>query len=496
VALELTATDVIGVSGPPLPQVSPARPGELSVAGQASTYSSAGAARFDAELRRLERNVFARRMASARAARSSQLSRSVAGSGSLAAVPAVGDVVTYNTAQAPCSAPTMRTGTVKVVSTRAVIVADNANPAGGFTDAEYAEIAAQFDSFVHPTITQNFGSAVDIDANGSRSVIFYTRAVNELTPAGSQSVVGGFFHPRDLFPKAGPDPSSNCATSNEAEMFYMLVPDPNGEVNTNIRTKASVRRSTVGVLGHEYQHLINASRRIYVNNATSFEEVWLNEGLSHIAEELLFYAASGLTPRQNITLTTLRSSQTILDAVNAYQISNFGRLIEYVEDPEARSPYANDDELATRGATWQLLRYAADRSTAAQQSIWFNLANSRSAGITNFVAVFGTDFSPLVREWATAQYTDDAVTTPAVHQHPSWHFRSILPALVNSTTPPPYPLRTRSLVAGTLLSLTLSGGSAAYLRFGVGSGATGRITSTSSGAAVPANVSMTVVRVK
>src|SRR5918999_1150550 len=111
----------------------------------------------------------------------------------------------------------------------------------------------------------------------------------------------------------------------------------------------------------------------------------------------MFYRASGLAPKLNITLQTLRSSQTILDAVNAYQVSNFGRLIEYLEDPEARSPYANDDELATRGATWQLLRYAADRSTAAQQTIWRDLANSKSAGIANFTTVFGGEFLGLVR---------------------------------------------------------------------------------------------------
>jgi uncharacterized protein YjdB len=500
VALEFNGTNITGVSGPPLPQVAPATPGGLSIASDASLQANAGAARLDAELRRMERSVFGRRMPSARATYSRRPSASVAGSGSLAAVPAVGDVVTYNTARTACSNASVRTGTVKVVSTRAVIVADNANPSGGFTDTEYADIAAQFDNFVHPLIVQTFGAPVDIDANGSRSVIFYTRAVNELTPAGSQSVIGGFFHPRDLFPRVGPDPNSSaddCATSNEAEMFYMLVPDPTGEVNTNVRTKESVRRTTVGVLGHEFQHLTNASRRLYVNNATSFEEVWLNEGLSHIAEELMFYSASGLAPRQNITLTTLRSSQTILDAVNAYQVSNFGRLIEYLKDPEARTPYASDDALATRGATWQLLRYSADRSTTAQQTLWFNLANSPNAGVTNFTAVFGGDFAALVRDWATAQYTDDAVSPlSAAHQHPSWHYRSVLPALLNSTSPPPYPLKTRPITAGTPLSLTLGGGSAAYLRFGVAEGATGRVTSTSSGAALPAALSVVLVRMK
>src|SRR5918999_2116048 len=131
----------------------------------------------------------------------------------------------------------------------------------------------------------------------------------------------------------------------------------------------------------------------------------------------MFYRASGLAPKLNITLQTLRSSQTILDAVNAYQVSNFGRLIEYVEDPEAHSPYANDDELATRGATWQLLRYAADRSTRPQQALWNDLANSRNSGSTNFTAVLG-EFLSMVRDWATAQYTDDAVAqAPATLQH-------------------------------------------------------------------------------
>jgi uncharacterized protein YjdB len=496
VALEFNATNISGVTGPPLPHIAPASPGELLVAGSVSFRGDAGAARFDTELRRLERDLFASRMPSARMKRSLRPSASASGSGSLAAVPAVGDVVTYNTSRTSCTGADPRTGRVVAVSTRAVIVADNANPAGGFTDAEYADIGTQFDNFVYPLMAQTFGTPVDIDANGSRSIIFYTRAVNELTPAGSQSVIGGFFHPRDLFPKTAPNPNDACPTSNEAEMFYMLVPDPNGEVNANVRTKESVLRVTVGVLGHEFQHLINASRRIYVNNATSFEEVWLNEGLSHIAEELMFYNASGLAPRQNITLTTLRSSPTILNAVNAYQVSNLGRLIQYLEGPEARSPYASDDELATRGATWQLLRYAADRSTTAQQTLWFNLANSRNAGITNFTAVFGGDFLSLVRDWATAQYTDDAVTTPGVHQHPSWHFRSILPVLINSTSPPPYPLETRSLTAGTTASLTLRGGSPAYLRFGVPGGATGSITSTSSGAALPGAVSATLVRTR
>ena len=96
---------------------------------------------------------------------------------------------------------------------------------------------------------------------------------------------------------------TDCVTaSNEGEMFYMPVPDPNKTINANYADKAILASGNLAVLVHEFQHLINAGRRIYVNNASSFEEVWLNEGLSHIAEELLYYRISGNSPRSNIDL--------------------------------------------------------------------------------------------------------------------------------------------------------------------------------------------------
>src|SRR5205814_2024452 len=93
-------------------------------------------------------------------------------------------------------------------------------------------------------------------------------------------------------------------------------------------TKNFVSHLTVSTTAHEFQHLINASRRLYVNTtATDFEEVWLNEGLSHVAEELLFYNQSaGLAPRMDIDTLKLRLSQKNIDAYNFDQFSNFGRL--------------------------------------------------------------------------------------------------------------------------------------------------------------------------
>jgi hypothetical protein len=203
-------------------------------------------------------------------------------------VPSVGDLMNLNVAQGCSGALDTRVGQVRSIGQHVIVVSDTANPPGGFTTAQYDSIALEFDSLAYAVDTTSFGGPTDLDTN-QRVVAFYTRAVNELSPPASSVVVLGFFTARDLFSSA----PASYPRSNEGEMFYMLVPDPTGAVNSNVRTVSFVRGSTVGTMAHELQHLINASRRIYENGTWSglLEEVWLNEGLSHIAEELVFYRA-------------------------------------------------------------------------------------------------------------------------------------------------------------------------------------------------------------
>src|SRR6185436_5881685 len=130
-----------------------------------------------------------------------------------------------------------------------------------------------------------------------------------------------------------------------------------------------------------------------------FEEVWLNEGLSHIAEELLYYRMSGNAPLQNIDATRVRSSQVQVSAFNDNQSQNFGRLSSYLAAPSMNSPFAMVDGLEMRGAIWQLLRYAADQKGGDQRATWHALVNARTNGQTNFNAVFG-DIIRTTRNWA------------------------------------------------------------------------------------------------
>jgi hypothetical protein len=214
--------------------------------------------------------------------------------------------------------------------------------------------------------------------------------------------------------------------------------------------------------------LINASRRLYVNNADDFEVVWLNEGLSHIAEELLFYREAGLSPRSNINASTIRSSTRALDAFNNDQSANASRYIEYLSDPTTNSPLRMDDSLATRGATWDFLRYAADRKVGSggnEAAVWQALVNSSANGVVNLRTVFSSDLGGWLRDWSVSQYTDDAVgNLSPEYTQPSWNWHSILLALGPGGIPYPLPVQTLP-AAGT--TGTLIPGSSAYYRFAV-----------------------------
>jgi hypothetical protein len=407
--------------------------------------------------------------------------------------PHVGDQIQLNAnPTAPCINPEVRTGRVAVITRHAIVVADTANPPGGFTDADYNYFGATFDTLIYPVDTRNFGESSDIDGNG-RAILFFTSAVNTLTGPNKNSFVGGFFFSRDLFPRSDISGAPTCETSNVAEMFYLLVPDPAGTINENVRTVDFVRQVTPGTLAHEFQHLINASRHLYVSRATSFEDVFLDEGLAHIAEELTFYAASGLTPRGNISEPTLQSSQSVSDAFDRFGVDNMRRFREFLLDPSGNSPYALNANLATRGATWSFLRYAADRIGGDDSSLWLGLANPPPGihGMLNLEHVIGPDVSTWVRDWSIANYADDLI--PGVlptNGHPSWNFRSVI-AAVNGGE---FPLAAEPLDGAAISSVMISDGSAAYLRFGVGPGVTGGARITSRGTEPPNGFYLSLIR--
>jgi hypothetical protein len=211
-----------------------------------------------------------------------------------------------------------------------------------------------------------FGEPTDLDGNG-RVILFFTRGVNEKAPAGGTGFVAGYFWAGDLFPA---EPGGNieaCPSSNEGEILYLAI--PTSLVGAPVSLERLVRITST-TAGHELQHLLNTGRRIYANGAQRGEETWLNEGLSVIAEELLFYASTGLSPGANLDADQLGGDPAIEDAFERFAQENIGRFNLHIQIARLSSPLGRDG-FETRGASWAFLRYAADRDPGLFSSaVW------------------------------------------------------------------------------------------------------------------------------
>ena len=414
----------------------------------------------------------------------------------------VGDIIRLNAnANVGCTRPDTRVGRVAAVGIRAIAVADTGNPSGGYTDADYASIVATFDTLVYPLDTTAFGAPSNISAYG-KIVLFYTRNVNAQTPSAANYTVGGFFFARDLYPKTARGGLAGCTASNQQEMFYLLVPDPSGTINQNRRSKEQVTLLNLGTIAHEFQHLINASRRLYSTpNAVASEEAWLDEGLSHVAEELLFFRITGYTSRQNLTLTDINRQS---GHFTNYASQNFSRFYTFLTSPETNSPYAPNDSLATRGAIWNFLRFSAGRQGAGGEAGFFRaLVNSPTAGFTNLNNALGGQIGDYLRDWAVSTIADDYSTAltaalSSAYVLPAWNFRNIYPGLrfFGGATLGVYPIAARSLTSNVTQRIALAGGTSSYVRFSVPNGGNALLTLSSNGSAVPGSLRYAIVRLR
>ena len=355
--------------------------------------------------------------------------------------------------------------------------------------------------------TANLGAVSDVDNNGG-VIVFYTRKLNELSPPASSQFVLGLFQQRDLFAAA------SCGGSNQGELLYMAVPDSTGAVNSNVRTQSLVYGQAGPTLVHHYQHLLNASRRLYFNGAAPLEALWLDEALSWSMQELVFYSTSvGLAPRGNIqlsTLTTGPSASVRVAAFNTYQNPIYGAMRSFFYQvgasngskrlgPLRQTPFTvssgavSHDVLAQNFAmAHTFLRYALDRKNTGDAALFNALVNTSQTGLANLQAVLNVDLDLWTRDFLTAVYTDDAVAgVTAEYTTPSWNYRSVFGGLGG------FPLAVDNPANTTPITLPLGfGGGARYERFGIAAGQTATLTLTNGGSPAAAPASIAVVRTK
>jgi hypothetical protein len=297
--------------------------------------------------------------------------------------------------------------TAEYVGLHAAIYLDDSLPAGGFSAADIQQVGQQFDTDLYPVDHQAFGNESDVDNNGV-VIILLTPKVNALVakPACNDAFITGFFFGADL------DPIYR-ASYNNGEVFYGMVPDPAGTVSCAYSTSLVRRLITVTFI-HEFQHMISFNQHALVRSGDT-EVLWLNEALSHLAEELggMHYDSLGVD-----------------STASRFYIGNLYNAAKYMHDPLLWTPVTETSpgELAERGALWLFVRYLTDRfGTQVPRA----LVNTSLLGRANVEAATGATFADLVGRWALALYVSDlpGFAAPADLKFSLWHFRTTFGSL-------------------------------------------------------------------
>jgi hypothetical protein len=388
----------------------------VTLGGSSVTFAAADAApqptaeSFDTRLRAFERELVARGLVARGLAPGTQ-----ARAAQLMAQPAVGSRrdfwVIKNTDALPDATRDdfdRVTATLEFVGTHTLLYVDNAAPSPGLTDSDLEELGHLYDEILYESDVDFFGEPTDFD-NNDRVIILLTPTVNKLTERGANGVIVGFFFGLDLL-----DPGSSgcdiCEFSNDGELFYGLVPDTEG-IYSDPRERTRVLEVLPGVMIHETEHMINFRYKVFVHGQ-EIEELWLSEGLAHMAEELGGDEADAAGDPE---------------AADDLYLSNFGRAADYLEDPGANSltVVSGGGTLGERGAAWLFLRWIAEQYG---DFIFRDIVAAAPNGVANIEAQTGEDFFRLYADWAVAVWADD-LNIPGLadrYQFPKWQLRSIL----------------------------------------------------------------------
>lgn len=339
-------------------------------------------------------------------------------------------------------------GEVKYVGDHAVIYQDLDTPTGGFTDADFNEMGQLFDAELYEVTTKAFGAESDLDRNG-HLLILLTPLVNGLTEKSQcdESFITGFFFPIDIDPKYAED-----VRSNQAEIFYSMVPDPSGSVTCQ-HTVEKVERLVPVTFVHELQHMINFSQHVIVRAGNS-ERTWLNEAMSHISEELAALHFEALGDNERFT---------------RFAINNLFNAYQYLKDPEQHFLMyrLGTGTIEERGAGWLFLRWVVDRFG---DSVLRRLAETSQVGTANVAAATGEPMPQLLSEWFLANYVSDhpdVAQIPEAVSYRTWDFRTLYnslheqdPGLFDRI----FPLEPVEFADGVFdVSGTLRSGSGAYI---------------------------------
>lgn len=250
-----------------------------------------------------------------------------------------------------------------------VFVDDQLGP--GALGQSIAQMGQTFDQQIFPTDAGLFGAPLATGVNGDPRI---TLLVTPVVGNYGRDTTIGYFTARDLFPPAA-DPSDPLLKhSNQRLMLY---------ISSSV-VQDGDPTDYLGTIAHEFQHLINASQRLFANPPAQTEDTWLDEGLAMYAMEANGYGLRG-------------GGSVVFDHVAAFEAQ-----------PAAYSltNWDLDPDQDAYGAAYLFTTYLADHFGPG---ILRELVRGPQTGIANVQARLvarGTTFSQVFANWCAANMLD------------------------------------------------------------------------------------------
>lgn len=366
-----------------------------------------------------ERELFASKLAAARAKRANAQRYAAARVPSVPATAKVGDVINMKVPTRPntCSSSTPITVTVKVIGAHGIFVEDNANPAGGFSATDYQTLSDRFDNEIYATDVAYFGEPSDFDQNG-KIVIVITKEVNKVTPTILGQVLLA-----DLF-------ASECPSSNDGEYFYGRAPDPNATVGGQYTIEAALNDAPI-IIAHEFTHVIQIGRRVAAPEEKFLQATWELEGQATFAEEVNGFAVTGRSPGNNYGFSVaFNNPETTpidwfidgwIDLVFYFglqsttsRVPNAPEQCSWLAQPPANpGPCVGGRD--AYGVPYTLFRFVSDQYgptfPGGEKGIHRKLVDDSFSGYKTMENVIGQPIDAILSRWAAALYVDDRVPT-------------------------------------------------------------------------------------
>ncbi|WP_216322480.1 hypothetical protein [Deinococcus aestuarii] len=231
--------------------------------------------------------------------------------------------------------------------------------AHGEEDASVSGIVRTFSQRLLPLEEKLFGRASDVDGN-RRLLLFFSGELN------ASGLAVGFFNPLDLMRFDDTNPGSN-----EAEVLYLGLPQQNDLNFNHLSLKATAC--------HEFQHLAHFGNKTlpYLgDDHPPFETIAVNEGMSHLAEDLCGYNTMG----GNVAF------------VSAFLQNASGASLDGLDS------LGRDDTIERRGAMYLFLRKLYEQQSYQEE--WLkSIIHSHESGLENIVQKSNTTIDQAVSDF-------------------------------------------------------------------------------------------------